>query len=422
MADAADGRRLLLPARWACLALIASLPLGRVGVLLGDFWVVLSDAVFLGTAGLAGLAAATGQLRLRWHPFFWLLLFYFLALALSAVWSPDPARSGVKLASQAYLLSLPVLVWLLIPRETWLKRAATIWVAAGVLLGLLAVVVLVLFYADRDHELLRHTLFHYGSLPAGNYPRMSLSFGNANMLCTYLAGVLGVVLGARAAGWISWRSAAVAGIGTLLATAFTVSPGIGSAFLILGFWGWWRWRTLRPVAAWLALLGGIGGAAAFLLAASITLAPHPDPAFRFTLPIVGDVYASARVSLWHGAWQTFVAHPLAGVGLAQNSVAYHYLDPQGRQQFLTDAHNMYLNLAAQAGLPALLAIVLTSTDLMRRTWRSGAGGAALPFAFGLGLLSALVYQGLTGSFEDARHLWVLLGMFLVAEDRARSGS
>ncbi len=408
-------------ARWACLALVASLPLGRIGTLIGGYWSVLSDLVFLLTAALAGLAWAAGQLRVRWHPAFWLLLFYFLALALSAAFSPDPGRSAVKLVSQAYLLALPVLSWTLLPAGLWLKRAALIWIAAGALLGLLAALVLVLFYLDRDHWLLRHTLFHYGSLPAGNYPRMSLSFGNANMLCTYLAGVLGAVLGARAAGWIGRRSAGLAAGGTLLAMAFTVSPGIGSAFLVLGIWAWWRWRARRPVAAWAALVAGLAGAAAFLLAASLTLAPHPDPAFRLTLPLVGDVYASARVSLWTGAWQTFLAHPWTGAGLAQHSVEYHFLDPQGRQQFLTDAHNMFLNLAAQAGLAGLVAITLICADLVRRTLTAGRTGAALPFALGLGLLSALVYQGLTGSFEDARHLWVLLGMFLVAEDGARRG-
>jgi len=35
---------------------------------------------------------------------------------------------------------------------------------------------------------------------------------------------------------------------------------------------------------------------------------------------------------------------------------------------------------------------------------------------GLAFCSAFVYQGLTGSFEDARHLWVLIGLVPAARD------
>ena len=35
-------------------------------------------------------------------------------------------------------------------------------------------------------------------------------------------------------------------------------------------------------------------------------------------------------------------------------------------------------------------------------------------ALAIAWLDAFVYQGLTGSYEDARHLWVLLGLFLAS--------
>ena len=31
-------------------------------------------------------------------------------------------------------------------------------------------------------------------------------------------------------------------------------------------------------------------------------------------------------------------------------------------------------------------------------------------ALGISFISAFLYQGLTGSYEDARHLWVLIGL------------
>jgi len=36
-------------------------------------------------------------------------------------------------------------------------------------------------------------------------------------------------------------------------------------------------------------------------------------------------------------------------------------------------------------------------------------------AVGLALICSFVYQGLTGSYEDARHLWVLMGIFMAAD-------
>jgi hypothetical protein len=36
-------------------------------------------------------------------------------------------------------------------------------------------------------------------------------------------------------------------------------------------------------------------------------------------------------------------------------------------------------------------------------------------ALGLAFLVAFAYEGLGGAFEDARHLWVLFGLFLAAK-------
>ena len=53
-------------------------------------------------------------------------------------------------------------------------------------------------------------------------------------------------------------------------------------------------------------------------------------------------------------------------------------------------------------------------------WRTGSlrlssdPAGVVRLAAGLGLLNGLVYQGLGGSFEDARHLWFLFGLLLAS--------
>jgi hypothetical protein len=48
--------------------------------------------------------------------------------------------------------------------------------------------------------------------------------------------------------------------------------------------------------------------------------------------------------------------------------------------------------------------------------------AVARLGIGLTFLNAFAYQGLGGSFEDARHLWVLFGLFLIAEKLERQAA
>jgi putative inorganic carbon (hco3(-)) transporter len=86
-------------------------------------------------------------------------------------------------------------------------------------------------------------------------------------------------------------------------------------------------------------------------------------------------------------------------------------------QTLTDAHNVWLNVAAQTGVFGLLAISLIIYYLTRRTFPLNFDRneeSIYRIGFGLAFFGAFVYQGVGGSYEDARHLWVLVGFFLIA--------
>jgi hypothetical protein len=78
---------------------------------------------------------------------------------------------------------------------------------------------------------------------------------------------------------------------------------------------------------------------------------------------------------------------------------------------------MLLNIAAQAGLVGLVGLAVVIALAVRLTGRIELDqrcGTAMRVGLGLTFLNGFVYQGLGGSFEDSRHLWVLLGLLLAA--------
>jgi O-antigen ligase len=125
---------------------------------------------------------------------------------------------------------------------------------------------------------------------------------------------------------------------------------------------------------------------------------------------------SSRFFVWRDALQTFLQHSITGIGLGLPVANTVVTNTDGSKSLLTDAHNSYLNVAAQNGLLGLAAIIAITMYLLRR-WISVIKGALdAPFTRGIGLafFCSFVYQGLTGSFEEARHLWVLMGIFVAA--------
>lgn len=381
------------------------------------FLVSWTDLVYLPLAACWALAVATGQIRLRWHPAWALLLFYLAALLVSMPGSEDPQGGFAKLLTQIYLLSLPVIVFTLVDSAEDLKRAFLAWLAATALIGLLAVASLALFAADPDHPLLSHVRYRFGTLPPGDYPRLRLSFTNANMLCNYLSVSLMVVLASWRLGWIGRTGFALLLGAVAVSAAFTVSPGLGGIALVVGLWLWLVLRRDRPTLSRLALYAGCAAAVLFVAAMTVTPILHPTAPFLIRVPGLDLVLApSGRLMIWMDAVKNYLADPLFGRGLGADSVHIHYVDPGGARQFLIDAHNTYLNLAVQCGIFGLAAAVAVTWYAIRGTAaaRRARGMEAAALALGLGFLGGFAYQGLGGSFEDARHLWVAFGLFLAA--------
>jgi O-antigen ligase len=404
MATTLAHHRLRDAARWLLLALIFSLPLMKLAV---AYPVVLTDLIFV-LAGLAyGVAVLAGRTDFRWRGEYWVLLAYALCLAPSLFASSDLAASSVKLLSEFYLIGLAILTAALVTSKDALRRATLAWLAGTAVVALVGVASLLVFAWAPASPLIDFVRYDFGTLPPGNYPRFALTFFDGNMLCNYLTASLGMLLLARERGWLPALASALLGTGILLAALSTISPGLGGIVLVPTVWIWLKHRRNRPRLARLSLAAGLVVAALFVAVLSVTPILHPTAPFLIHVPGTHFILApSGRFLTWSAALAEFARHPLVGHGLGIGAVYVRYLDPSGNLQLLTDAHDMFLNIAAQCGLVGLAGL----GALLVYVWRRYRHGTDLPIA--LLYFNLFVYQGLGGSFEDARHIWVLLGLLM----------
>ena len=407
-AEAATAR---LPSTWLLLALIALLPLMNPPV---RYPVVAVDLVFVLLALALGLELASGRQRLPWDPCWAVLAAYVVALVPSLVATSNMSQSLFKLATEVFLVGLTIVTVVVADRPKVFRRAVLTWLIATALMCLVGVVGLMGFAIDPQGPIYQYTSFHFGTLPPGHYPRMEMTFLNANMACNYLTVSVGLLFVAWSQGWLKERLALALLAAFVLASAFTISPGIGGIALAVGA-GLFVVRGSR-----IAVAIGIAIALAFLVAVWLTPIPHSTATFALRVSGTAIILEPAGRFLTGAAgWREFLAHPLVGHGIGIDAVFVHYADPSGTMQELTDAHNMFLNIAPQAGIVGLVGLLVLIGYAARLTIAKRKDPVAL--LLGLTFLNAFVYQGLGGSYEDTRHLWVLLGLLVARVRLNRAG-
>ena len=342
-----------------------------------------------------------------------------LAMALSAMFSSAARTSGVKLAGIVYLVGLTVLTVNLVTSLESFRKVIYAWLAASTLVSLIGVITVLLFYLDRSspwHDLFLH---HYGSLPPGNYPRIQSTFLFPSMLCNYLTVGALFSLGAYKAGWIS--KTACFGIFALHAAAitFTVTPGLGGfLFAALTWIGWLLIDQRFNQLGRIAIVTGLSSVLVFTLISAFS--PRAIETSPFTFQLFGfRIDPTQRMLTWQDALETFLANPLFGKGIGEGVASVIFRTPSGQTQILTDAHNTWLSVAAQAGIIGLGSLVALCGQVVRRGWmllaRSPGTEAWIFRSLLIGFISCFILQGLVGSFEDARHLWVLMGLIFAGQ-------
>lgn len=388
----------------AYLVIVGLLPFRFGSVRVGGLVVGVTDAAFVVAAALWCAAAVLHGTRPRLLRAYWPMLAYAGAMALSIAVSSEPRRSVIKFAGECYLLGLAFLGMNLITTEVKLERVVRVWLGATAINVLACLIGVVAFYLGVRDRGVNLVLWNYGSLPPGNYPRVYGFFANGNMFCNYLIVSVLMTLAAEHSHLISRRAAVCLLLLSGLAAAFTLSTGIGGIALGAGMWFWLQTRVTSK-ANWgkFALGAGVLVATALLGATTVSFSQNATE--------------SPRILVWKDAFQTFLNHPLLGKGVGTDPVNVSWVEPSGIQEHLTEAHNVFLSIAAQEGVVGLVAFSWLVVHLLRgwysRSWHTG-GAGAWPRAFGCALVGSLLYQGLSGAFEDARHIWVLIGLLVAA--------
>jgi O-antigen ligase len=107
----------------------------------------------------------------------------------------------------------------------------------------------------------------------------------------------------------------------------------------------------------------------------------------------------SRLSLWRDTARLVGAHPLIGSGLGTFPVAFTAVQTTFLGKFVNHAHNDYLELASDLGIPAALlffgSVVLLLTNLAKRAVSSEAGFEKAVALGCLGSIAAILLHSLT---------------------------
>lgn len=372
---------------------------------------ILADTAFLVTCGFVLVGLLRKHLVGRTSSFYYPLGFYAIAILLSILLASASNRHLSSVFVEAYVLLIAVLTFNLIRSGNALKLILQAWMVGTAITVLAAMAGIVWFYSGVNRET-NIFLSTYGTLVPGDYPRIRGLFLNMNMCCNYLSISFVFLLAMFSIGWIGKRSALWFGGGILIAALFTFSLGLGGLALGACIWMWVRYREHnRVVAARASLLIGALIALAFFAATLVLPASLYNSHSELELKRA-QLKPSGRVLCWRDAFDTARQNKWFGKGAGAPVAAVDLLTPSGEQQFLTDAHNTFLSIAAHEGILGLMAFSTLLIFMLRKPnlQTTGSAQAVVHTAAWIGLIQALLYQGIAGSWEHTRHIWILIGL------------
>lgn len=196
--------------------------------------------------------------------------------------------------------------------------------------------------------------------------RCASTFFNPNFAASFFLGSFGLGLGLlRAPNEPRWRRwLCLMALGVLLAGIwFTESRSALGGVVVLG--AAFLWATARK-ARWV-----IPGTA--IVIAALILIPNPARD-RLAKGVSKDPYAFDRLKIWEQTLRMIKDHPITGVGIGNFEYStQRYRFPIDREmgrygRVYRDAHNSYLQVAAEIGLPGAAFLLAFFLVLFRRIW------------------------------------------------------
>lgn len=392
---------------------LVALPWMAIGKLaLFDQIVIFADLVFVPLA----LAVVIERFATRTMPARATLVFsaactgYALAFVISALASFDPHRALAKSSSALYVAAIGVVFALFAEDHQRRQSLLRAWRVAAALVVAYAALALVAVLADGPEIFARGLSPYAGSLPTGTFRRPTASFLNFNMLCAYLTASTCVLVwlrdDARGESALARRATDALLVVVIVLALTTLSPTVGGLVLALALLAAhrvahvWRRRAFVVVGVSIALAIFVStwiSPRALTHEGELALGPRP-------------LCWQAAIDAWLASFRTF----LVGNGPGIPVFEVHALAGAGFTARLTDAHHVFLSVGVQAGLLGVIALVVVLAVVARGAWRARVwerdGAANERFTFVVAAFVLWGYDGLTGSFEDTRHFWVVLGL------------
>ncbi|MCC7418575.1 MAG: O-antigen ligase family protein [Acidobacteria bacterium] len=359
-------------------------PLERIGLLAlfgvagGLQFSIAAAQMFLAVAALAWvLMLATGRARFAAPRFFWPLAAYGALTLAAAAFSPDPAASFIDSRQLALFLLVPI----------------TYTFAAGPHGSTAMTVILTCAAVSAALGIVQYGILHYDNL--GRRPQGTLGhyMTYSGLLMLVICVALARILFGR--GERTWAALVMPALAVAVALSFGRSAMVGAcvaAALLLALKDF-RLVAILPVVA----------------AVAFAVAPGAIAARYASIFDVKDPTRLDRIAMLHAGRRMIADHPLLGVGPNMVQRTYPaYRDPDARLN--PHLHNVPVQIAAERGIPALLAwiwfIGLVLVDAGRRFFRGEHRfEAAAALAASAAMLSAGLFEY---NFGDSEFLMLYL--------------
>lgn len=377
---------------------------------------LVSIAVCHSLLGLSFAALLLARRPLRIPPFWPALLFLILWTLLSAALSDSP-RAGWPAIRKFYCILTLVTLASTLTLE-WARRLFIGIAAAGTLSAAWS---LVQFWQKWERARAAGEPFYQSYVGDRITGFMShwMTFGGGMMIVLTVIASWIFFSGERRGRWLGWTGAAVVSAAILLGFTRSIWPAAGASILYL-LWFWKRWTVaILPVA--------------FVAAVFLAPAPVSDRIRSIWSPDKRLDSNQHREALRAAGWRMVSDRPLLGIGPERTKAKFaQYLPEEYKpippQWYYGHLHNIYLDYAAERGLPALLAFVAMVAwalrDLLRAALRLAAEERTrrmILHAAVAGILAVLVGGLLERNLGDSEVLtlfWALIacGYTAISQD------
>lgn len=318
------------------------------------------------TASQTLLALSLGALiasrtRLTLPPIWLPLAFFLTGTLLSLIFSPSPLH-GLPQVKKMFVFSMLLVAFCTIRDMGVARRLFLAWAAiASLVAGFgLAQYAVRLYLAHAQH---RDLYAYYITHRFTGFMSHVMTFSGEDMVVLLM--LLAFLIFAPSIPRVLLISGAA---GVVLLGAVLLAAGARTVWLgvaVAGFWLLWRWKR------WVAVFGPIA------IVALLWFIPGPiHGRFLSIFHPRKDVDSNEfRLICFRTGARMIEAHPVLGIGLDETK--YHFLDyipPDTRQPrppgYYQHLHNIYLQYAAERGIPTLLMMIWLLVMVIRDFYRA----------------------------------------------------